>query len=480
MSLRKDVIHSLGWLGSVRLVGQLIRWSITLVVIHILKPSDYGLMELATGLTGLAGLFSEMGLNTALIQKRDLSDDRLLEQVFGFLLMTNALLCVVVLALGPLFGSFFASQRLRNVIWVLALQFPLTSVGVVQDAWLSRQMRFKQISLVNLAVNLSNSAITLTLALSGAGVWALVFGSLGGQVVLSGGLIVAARRWVRPRFSCKGMAELLRFGGNLTTARILFYLYSKADVVIIGKLLGEQTLGFYAVAMQLASVPLQKTSALLQQVGLAAYSSVQTNPEAIRNHCCKATRALSFVAFPIFWGLSAVAPELVLAVLGNRWQAAIGPLQILSLIMPLRMVSHAVGPALEAIGRPGIITTNLLITFIMMPPAFLVGALYGGLNGVALAWVVAYPAAVLIQLNRSLPALGVKVSEYLSAMQGAALGGLVMYLAVTVVREIVVTPFLGPVPALLVLTVVGAATYALVMWFGRQNDCREIIGLIRR
>ena len=47
MSLRNEVLHSLKWLAGARFAGQLVAWAITIVVIRILKPSDYGLMAIA-------------------------------------------------------------------------------------------------------------------------------------------------------------------------------------------------------------------------------------------------------------------------------------------------------------------------------------------------------------------------------------------------------------------------------------------------
>lgn len=478
MSLRSDVLHSLKWLAGARFAGQVIAWAITLVVIRILEPSDYGLMAIAEVMIGFAALFREMGLYSAMVQKRDLTA-RQVEQSFGILLLGNSLIYVVLFAFAPLFATFFGDPRLTNIIRVLGIQFPLAAVGVVQDAMLGRRMNFKLVSFVNLAVTLGNGFTTLAFALSGAGVWALVYGSLAGSVIRPIGLILAARHWCRPRFSREGMADLLRFGGFITASRLIWYVYSQADVLILSKLLGQEALGFYAVAMRLASLPMQKVSLLLNQVGLAAYSSIQHDMNRIRSNFCKGVRILSFFSFPVFWGMSSVSPDLVAVVLGARWQAAIIPLQLLSLLMPVRMISHAGTGALAAIGKPQIGTGNLLVALIMMPPAFFIGAYYGGLTGISLAWVIAYPVVRVIQLRHSLPPLGLTMAEYFGAMAGPAIGGAVMYLVVIVAREIIAQPMLQPAYGLAFLIGIGAVTYSAFMWFLRQQECREVLELMK-
>lgn len=479
MSLRSDVLHSLKWLAGARLVGQLVAWAITLVVIRILNPSDYGLMTIAEMMMGFAALFQEMGLYSAMVQKRDLTE-RQIEQSFGLLIIANIAIYAVVFMFAPLFASFFDDPRLTNIVRVLGIQFPLAAVGVVQDAMLSRSMNFKRKSLVNVAVIIGGGFTTLAFALAGAGVWALVYGALAGSVIRPIGLAWAAQHWCQPKFSRAGMTDMIRFGGFVTASRLIWYVYSQADVFIIGKLLGKEILGYYSIALQLASLPMQKTSSLLSQVGLAAYASVQQDIGVVRSHFCKAVRILSFISFPVFWGISSIAPDLIAVVLGNRWLPAVVPLQLLSLMMPLRMVSHSGTGALEAIGKPQIGTSNVLVALLIMPPAFFVGAYYGGLAGVCVAWLVAYPVVRVIQLRSALPPIGMTIGQYFLAMGGPALGGLVMYLAVIAARETIAGPFLKPALGLVFLSVVGVLVYAAFMWFLRRADCQEVLALLKK
>lgn len=479
MSLRNDVLHSLKWLAGARFAGQLIAWVITLVVIRILRPSDYGLMAIAGVMIGFASLFREMGLYSAMVQKRDMTS-RQVEQAFGFLIITNTAIYVIVFFCAPLLASFFGDPRLINMTRVLGVQFPLASIGVVQDAMLSRRMHFKRKSIVNLAVTLGNGFTTLAFALSGAGVWALVYGSLAGAAIRPVGLIMAARYPCRPRLPRAEVADMLRFGGFITTSRLLWYVYSQADVFIIGKLLGKTSLGYYSIAMELATLPMRKVSELLNQVGLAAYSSVQDDMAAVRSHYRKAIRIISILSFPIFWGISSISPDLVNVAIGQRWEPAIIPLQLLSLVMPIRMISHSGTGTLAAIGKPHIGTINVLVCVIIMVPSFYIGTLYGGLLGATLVWLVAYPIVRLIQLAISLPQLGLRFRDYLRPMLHPAMGGIVMYLVVILVRNALAGRLSNGIVALVIMTSAGALAYLLFMWILFRDDCMEMIRLLRK
>jgi O-antigen/teichoic acid export membrane protein len=353
-------------------------------------------------------------------------------------------------------------------------------VGVVQDAMLSRTMRFKRKSIANLVIVLGNGFTTLGFALAGAGVWALVAGSMAGSLMRPIALSIAARHWCRPRFSGEGLGEMLNFGKFVTTSKVLWYVYSNSDVFIIGKILGKELLGFYSIAMQLASLPMQKVAELLDQVGFAAYSTVQHDMAAVRSHFLKAVRILSFLSFPIFWGISSISPELVDVVLGKRWEKAILPLQLLALVMPIRMIGHGTGSPLMAIGKPQIGTLNMVIALVIMTPAFAIGAYFGGLVGVSLAWVVAYPILIVTRLHFSLPPLGLTYRNYFGSMAAPAVGGAVMYSVVIAARETIASPYLSPVSGVALLVILGATVYPAFMWLFFRELLLEFAALARR
>ena len=64
------VLSALKWLTAARTAGQLVTWVITLIVIRILSPEDYGLVAAVTVVLGFAALTNELGITPALIQRK--------------------------------------------------------------------------------------------------------------------------------------------------------------------------------------------------------------------------------------------------------------------------------------------------------------------------------------------------------------------------------------------------------------------------
>lgn len=476
MTFRAQLLSGFRWTAGARFAAQIGTWAVTLVVIRILSPSDYGLLAMATLFIAFLSMFGEFGLGSALVQQPEV-DEATLQRVFGIVLLVHLALAVLLVLGAPLIAAFFSEPRVVPVVRVLSLQFIVAAFVVVPDALLQREMKFKGRSLIELGAVLTGSAATLFLALAGYGVWALVAGTLVAQLLKAIGLnvLVPYLRW--PRFSLQGLRPLLRFGGYTTLLQLLWALYVQVDVLIGARLLGKEALGFYSVALHLASLPIQRLSGIVNQIAFPAFARLQDDLARVGAHVLAATRVLSVVAFPVLWGISSIAPEIADVILGPKWQSAALPLQVLGLVMPLRVVAYFVPNAIQGIGRTDILLVNSLWGLAVAPPLLFLGAYHWGLAGLSLAWLVASPLLFLQAMSRTLPAIGLRIAELLRAMAPAAGAGLVMYGTVAGARQILPVE-LGGFIQLAMLIIIGALAYTIASLLVNRKGIDEALALI--
>lgn len=470
-------MSGLGWVAGSNFLGQIITWGITIVVMRVLSPADYGLLAMASVFVAFLALMSSAGLGPAIVQAASI-DDRRLRQLLGLILALNALLFLALFLAAPFIAGFFNEARLTDIIRVLAAQFIISSFTVIPESLLGRQLRFKSRALVDLASNVLGGVVTLSLALSGAGVWSLIAGAMVVVTAKAIGLNILSPYLHWPQFSFSGTSALLGFGGKVTAARLLWFFYSQADMFIAGKLLGKDALGAYSVAMHLASLPVQKISAVINQVAFPAFAKIQHDKALVAAHFLKAATILSFFAFPVLWGLSSVAPEVVHLILGSKWEQAIFPLQMLPAIMPLRMVSGFVYSALDAFGRPDIGVRNLIAACVVMPIAFIIGSRWG-VEGLCTAWLVCYPVLVYANLHRAMPVIGLTAGRLMQTMARPALASVAMYGTITLAR----TYLLADVSSALRLAafiVIGAIVYGGLAFTTNRKSVDLVIAAFRR
>jgi teichuronic acid exporter len=467
--LKQKVISGFMWLTGLTFLGQAITWGITLVVIRLLEPRDYGLMAMATIFIGFLSIVNELGLGPAVIQKAKISEQDL-RNANGWVLVINIVLLWTVFFSASLIAWFFAEPRLVPIIRVLSLNFVLVSAYFLPQSLMSRDMNFKTRSIIELIANLISSAVVLVLALAGFGVWALVLGLFAMHLFRAMGFNVIKAYRYKPAFSREGMRSMLAFGGYVSVTRFIWYLYSQSDILICGKIFGKDLLGLYSVAMQLVSIPMAKISPVLSQVGFSAFSRIQADLKGVQVNFLKVVRLISIIAFPAFWGLAIVAPEAIPWLLGAKWTEAVVPIQLLSIVMPIRFIATLYGPVLSGRGRPDVQMWNMAAALIMMPAAFYIGARWG-IVGVCLAWVSAYPLLFIIITYRVLRTLSVPAGRFWNATSLPFFASCVMVLGVFVFKWQARVPMAVSVPVSIVL---GILLYSSIILIINRHAILEI------
>lgn len=477
MDIRSKVMSALRWSAAARILGQLISWSVTIMVIRQLSPGDYGLMAMAMVVVSLLILLNTLGLDAVLVQQKALHE-QMRRQVFGVVIVLNTAFFLLVLLGAGAVAAFYDEPALTPVLQVLSVQFLLLIFETLPQSRLERDIDFARRSIVDLVTLVLGSLVTLVLALAGFGVWALVWGTLASNATRMIGLNLICRNLVWPSFSLRGMTQHFSFGGFVTVDRGLWYLFSESDKFVGGKLLGNHLLGYYTVASQLASLPIHKITGLLNSVAFPAFSQAHasTTADTVAGYLLKATHLLGIAAFPVFFGISCTAGPLIEVLLGEKWLPAAPLLQLMGLVMPFRLLSNIFPPLLWGIGHPRTSASNLLIAAILMPVAFVLGTRWGVI-GLAYAWLGMYPLVFVLTAARTCRLVGVSLGDYAGQIVRPLAAGGVMYGAVYLTATLV-DGASGDWLHLLLLVTVGVIGYygaiALIDRKGLQDTLRLI------
>ncbi len=476
MELRNKVLHALKWSAASKLLGQLITWGMTILIIRMLSPEDYGLMAIALLFINFMVMFSELGLGAVIVQRKEL-DEVILKKIFGLLIIANILLFALLFSSAGSIAWFFEDDRLTLLIQVLALQFLIISFELVPMALLERELELKKKSIVQLIGQVSGGVIALSCAYAGLGVWSLVWAALGDATVRAIGMNIVRPTKIFPSFSFRGMKDALAFGGFVTGERMLWFGYNQSDILIVGKILDKTSLGIYSVSMHLSSLIMYKTGEVLYTVAFPAFAKVQSDKQAVKQYFLKSVRILSICVFPIFFGMAAVAEEMITVLLGEKWLEAIPIFFILCLIMPLRMMSNIFPPLLQGIGKPGISMKNLAVAVIVMPIAFLIGSQWGTI-GIAYSWVVAFPIVIVAMVHNCVKEINVTMLEFFREMARPAIVATIMFFCINYL-SFLLDSLLSDLVSLILLVLVGGLVYVLFTWVIFRAGFDEVFDLIK-
>lgn len=456
MTIKSDVLKGLKWTASTKAASQIISWITTIYVIRILAPGDYGLMAMASVVIVFLSTFNEFGLGAALVQSRDI-DDKRTGAVYGAMLFLGVAFSIFLALCSYWIGLFFEEPRLPAIISVAGLQFIISAATLVPESLMRRAMDFKIIGIGDMVGAISASLTTFLFAISGYGVWSLVLGSLAGALIRAAIIVILCPQKARPNLHLNSARTLLSFGSLITGSRFIAYFMSQSDVLIGAKFLGKEALGIYTVSLHIATLPMEKAMSTLNQVAFSAVARMQDKKIAVSNGLLKAIRLLSLLILPVVVTLATLASELILLLLGSKWEGAIIPLQLASIVIPIRMLNGLLFTAVNGLGRADIGFKNTITGAIIMPICFLAGVQWGVI-GLAAAWVLGTPVAFALNFRRTREITGLSGSNIFRAIKTAAIGSFIMAITVIISRSFFPAELLVWVkfPALIAIS---AATY---------------------
>jgi O-antigen/teichoic acid export membrane protein len=463
MSVERQVLAALKWTSLAKLVGQILSWGVTLVVLRLLVPADYGLMAIVSMIITVLASIAELGLGASLVQAPQLNRDDL-GAVTGAVIVLNLGIGVLVALLAPLAAWFYTEPRLTPLIQFASLHFLLNALGTIPQAMAYRDMNFRWLAWVELAAVVTSGLATLGLAWHGYGVWALLMGSLLQNLVRTA--LLLRHGMPLPVFRRQGLRRHVTFGGTFTATRLITQVVYQSDIFIAGILLSQQAIGLYSVSLHVATLPMQKIMGVINQVAFPAVAKLQHDRARLRQRMLEATRLLTVFSLPVLWGLSAVAPEFVATIMGSKWGEAVFPLQAICLVIPLRMLNVLYTTMAVGVGNMQANVVNTVASAIVLPATFYIGG-HWGVNGLALAWVIAIPFVFFYCLPRTLRLVDTRSSDLLVWMRAPVVAGAIMYAAVGLGR--LVCEGLTPAARLAPLIVLGGSAYVgMVLLLDRQ------------
>lgn len=473
--LRSQTISGLSWSGGGQGLRLILNFAISVILARLLTPEDFGLIGMIAIFTGFVQLFTELGLGAAIIQKPDLAE-RHRSTVFWVNLQVGLLLTILVAALAPLLATFYDEPALLGLTVVIALNFLLGSLGIVQRALLRKQMAFRRLFVVNIVAAILAGAVAITMALVGYGVWSLV-AQLLVRTIVSAVMLWFLTPW-KPKwlFNVGGLKELLGFSSNLLGFSAINYWARNMDNLLIGRIIGSAALGIYSRAYSIMLLPLTQISAVMTQVMFPVLSSIQGDLALTRRVYLRATRSIALLSFPLMVGLLVVADSFVLVVYGEQWAEVIPLLRIFCLAGLMQSVGTTVGWIYTSQGRTDQMFKWGVFSGVVRGVSFVVG-LQWGVIGVAVAY---FASGLLLWFpSWAIPGrlINLRVGLMVRNLAGVLLAAVAMGVLVLAVRHVLPT-FWPEWVRLAGFVAVGAMSYLGLVHLFQLDAYRDVRAIV--
>lgn len=376
MSFLRTGVQALKWSLLGELASRVLGPLTFIVLARLLVPEDFGIVAAATVLTSLCQVVCDFGMSKALVQ-RSSGVEEAATAAFWITLGLGLVATLLLLVAAGSVASFFRDPRVEPVLRMLSPLPLVTAAAAVPAALMQRELRFRPMFWARTAGSLVPAALGVPMAMAGAGVWALVAGTLGGQL-LQLLLLWGACGWRPATRVDAGIArELLAFGGWALAANLFLWGYGWLDAVVVGRWLSTHEMGLYRTGSTLVTMVFGVVFSPLLPVLYSMFARAQHDLPRLRDALMAVVRLAALVAVPLAVLLYTLRDVLAAQLLGARWSAAGSVIGVMALAVGTSWLVTFNGEMLRAMGRPraeALLLGPLLAVYVL---AYLFAVRYG-------------------------------------------------------------------------------------------------------
>ena len=388
---------TLAWGGN-----RLVVLGLTLVLARILVPADFGLVTAALTVIAILDAALDLGLGAAVVAEQESGVTPRIRAAFTLNLGLAALVAGSGAAVSPLVARLFHAPDHAGLFALIFLYPLFRGAGLVNDAVLKRDLRFRRRTMVDVTRAVLRAAVSIPLALTIGGALSIAIGLLASELVAM--VVLWCLVPITPTLKVRGAVSrgLLRFGGQVTAIRILGSFRTTFDYLVVGSMIGATALGFYGMAYKLPELVIENVLWIFSAVALPTYARARAvSEEVLSSAMLRATRLLSLYGLAAGTSLAVVARDAVPVLFSTTWQPAVLPMMLISISLGVMSIAWASGDVFPALGRPGVLVRLDIPATVAMAGLFLLAPRFGlvGVASVHLVFNVAYCVARLSVLQ---------------------------------------------------------------------------------
>jgi lipopolysaccharide exporter len=329
------------------------RLAMMLVVAAVLSPRDYGYVSLSVFVITAAQITCEFGIWQAVVHRGD-PDERFVSTAFTANVIGALILTAGMFLTAPWVSHFYGGPEMVGLLRVAALALIFDGIFYVPDGLLRKELNFRGRALPEIVGAFGAAVVTILLLLLGVGI--LSYGAgLVAQSMIRCVLTVWKIRF-RPRLGLYWpcLKDIVSYGKSISGYDLTRYASANVDYLIVGRVLGAGPLGFYSLAFSLANYPVTNFAFILSRVAFPAFAALRDDPHYARRMYLKMVGLVAALVTPLLVVLALVAGPLTVGLLGEKWQPAILPLQLMVLAGISRSLAYPSSDMLRALGFPNV------------------------------------------------------------------------------------------------------------------------------
>jgi len=379
------------WFSALRIITRGVTILKIAILARLLLPAQFGEFGIATILLGLLEIFTETGINVFLLQEKS-DPEKYVDTAWTISIIRGILISLLILLSAPLVSQFFRVTHIIPLIYLISLVPLIRGFINPMIVKFQKDLKYHQEFSYRATIIFFESAVIIALAILTRSVYSFAWG-----LIVSAFLeVLISHLFVHPRpklnFNIFQARQIITRGKWVTGYGIMEYIYTQSDNVVVGRLLGQGSLGIYQNAYKLSVLPLTEIGEVFYKVTFPIFVRLTQYPERLKKAAIKSSLILVSLLLVSSFALFYLAQPIISIFLGPNWQAAVSVIKILAFLGFLRGLGYSFNSlffALQKQHRVTIITTTsavgLLLSIVPLVSIYgLTGAAYSAMFFTAL------------------------------------------------------------------------------------------------
>ncbi len=451
------------WLVGARLLSRVIDLGTMLVLAHILRPKDFGLVAIAMSVIYVVEAALELPVSGALVRLQSVELAHY-DTAFTLSLLRGLALGAIVCAISWPFARFYSEPRLLPLVCALSLAPAARGLVSPRLADFSRTLQFAPDFGMEMIGKVAAFTLAVVLAVTTRSYWAIAAGTVIAPVVATVTSYVIAP--YKPRLSLLALHDFSGFLGWNTAAQTIGAFNWQTDRLMLAKLMSKTELGFFSTANDLATMPVMAFLAPIQRPLLSAFSLLKEEPNRLAQSYQKSATAIITLGLPILVAESLVAHMAIRVMFGPLWFGAAMPLRWLAISLIPTLFAMPVPPLVMCFGQTQLFFKRNVLEVCIKLPLVVFGALKYGFVGVIIARYISESITAIYCMFIVRNLAGLPIHQQLLAPWRSVVSTAIMGIMIqgTVVLFPATNAIASVIMHLCFTVLTGCAIYCSVLW----------------
>lgn len=356
-TLKEKTAKGLFWGGLSNGAQQVLALVFGIILARKLDRGDYGMIAMIAIFSVIATELQSSGFKTALLKTKNPQHEDY-NSVFWFNVFAGLILYAILFFSAPFIADFYHKPELVLLCRYAFLGFVFSSWGMAQSAYLTKNLKIKEVAKCTMIATLASCVIGVVMAYCHCSYWSLATQSL--TLILINTLLLWYYSPWRPTLHIDfgPVKRMFPFSVNIMLSAILMQVNANIMSILLGRYFTKEETGDYSQAYKWSSMSMLLLQGMLKQVDVPVLAGLQDERERQLRVLRKMMRFTAFISFPVLFGFALVSHEFIMITIGQKWEQTAQLLPYLCLCCAFVPLVTLMQDAIVARGKSNIYMVN--------------------------------------------------------------------------------------------------------------------------